>query len=201
MKWTLLFTASLFPVALHAQIHCGSLELEANAPINANFTFDSFSSYQAGITLNNVATLRVRVEEQAIPDPACKWFLTMEVNNNPGAGTVASEWETLSHYGLGTAPNPVMDILQVRIRNGCQTSPLDGVFQNFENNGDILDIIADLLPLTAAGSCTQNVNGPGSYLTNYDEYTFTVDLRVAPGYLFSPGIYELRVQFHLEEQM
>ncbi|MDP4845089.1 MAG: hypothetical protein NWR83_11520, partial [Salibacteraceae bacterium] len=68
-------------------------------------------------------------------------------------------------------------------------------------SGYVIDIIADLLPLTAAGCCATNTNGPGSYLTNYDEYTFTVDIRVDPGYAFNPGIYELDIRFHLEEQL
>lgn len=198
--WTLFFLW-IVSFSATAQIHCGSVSIDPNTAATANLVFDTFSDYQGGVTINSVATVRVRVEDQAIPDPDCRWFLYMEVYNNPGAGTPAGEWETLFQYGAGTAPTPDIDILQVRVRNACQTAPIDGVFQNFNNDGDILDIIADLLPLTPAGSCAQNVNGPGDYLTNYNEYTFTIDIRVTPGFLFSPGIYELGVKFHLEEQM
>jgi len=201
MRLRTVYLTVLFPLLFQAQIHCGSVSFEPNTPVPLNLTFDSFSAYQGGVTLNNVATLRIRVEDQAIPDPDCRWFLNMTVDNSPGAGTPGTEWETLTQYGAGTAPAPSIDIMQVRIRNACQTSPIDGVFQTFSNHGDILDIIADLLPTTPAGSCTTNVNGPGDYLNNYNEFTFAIDVRVVPGYDFSPGIYELSLRFHLEEQM
>ncbi len=201
MNFWIAVTFILLSGAALGQIHCGNVSIEPNSAEVASLTFDSFTDYQGGVTINSVATIRVRVEDQAIPDPDCRWFLYMEVYNNPGSGTPANEWETLFQYGAGTAPAPDIDILQIRVRNACQTSPLDGVFQTFTNDGDILEIIADLLPLTPAGSCATNVNGPGDYLTNYDEFTFNIDIRVAPGYLFSPGIYELGVKFHLEEQM
>lgn len=197
----LLFVLFHATCSAFGQIHCGSLRIQDNTPISTSFTFDSFSAFNGGMTVNNVATLKLRIEDQAIPDPDCKWFLYMEITNNPGAGTAANEWEERMQYGLGTAPTPSIDILQIRIRNACQTSPIDGVFQTFTNNGDLIDIIADLLPLTTAGSCSQNVNGPGDYLSNYDEYTFTIDVRINPGMVFSPGIYELNLRFHLEEQM
>lgn len=200
-KLVSIFFFVILTMGSRAQIHCGTVTIEPNSPVNANFTFDSFTDYEGGITINNVATIRVRVENQAIPDPDCKWFLTMEINNNPGAGTAAGEWEKLGSYGSGAGANPTIDILEIRVRNNCQTSPVDGIYQTFTTNGDVIDIIADLLPLTSAGSCTSNVNGPGSYLTNYDEYTFTIDIRVAPGYAFTPGIYELDIRFHLEEQL
>lgn len=187
--------------AVQAQIHCGSVSFEPNTPVAADMIFDSFGQYEGGITINNVATLRVRVEDQVIPDPDCRWFLHMEVYNNAMAGTAPAEWETLTSYGNGTAPLPTLDILDIRVRNACQTSPIDGVFQSFNQDGDIIDIIADLLPLTPAGSCASNVNGPGGFQSDFGEYTFTIDIRVRPGYDFSPGIYELAVRFHLEEQL
>ena len=123
----------------------------------------------------------------------------MTINNNPGGGTVGSEWEQLAQYGGGQASNPTIDILQVRVRNSCSTSPIDGIYQTFTNNGDIMNIIAPLLPVTPAGSCSDNVNGVGSYLMNYDEFNFDIDVRVVPSFSFNPGLYQLNVVFRLEE--
>ncbi|NND76559.1 MAG: hypothetical protein HKN39_00050 [Flavobacteriales bacterium] len=187
--------------ATFAQIHCGNVELDVDGNSNALLTFDEFSKYNAGMTINNALTLKVKVDHQAIPDPACSWFLNMEVFNNPIAGTPPAEWEELLQYGSGSATNPTLDILEIRVRNSCATSPINGTFQTFSNNGDIMDIIQALLPVTPAGSCTTNVNGPGDYNTNYDEYTFTVDIRVKPNLTFNPGIYEMSVRFHLEENL
>lgn len=185
--------------ALRAQLHCGNVELVPNTPISALFSFDEFRDYQAGIVLSNVATLQVNVEDLVIPDPACSWFLTVEVDNNPAAGTAATDWEQLAPYGLGMASQPTIDALEIRVRNTCNTSPSSGTFRSFANHGDLLDVIAPLLPVTPAGSCTANVNGPGSHLTHPGEYRFAIDLRVRPGFAFDPGVYMLTLRFHLEE--
>ena len=58
-----------------------------------------------------------------------------------------------------------------------------------------------MLPITPAGSCSQNVNGPGSYLTNYDEFNFDIDIRINPEFNFNPGIFNLNIRFRLEENI
>ena len=123
----------------------------------------------------------------------------MSVENNASSGAAADEWETLSTYGTGNANIPKIDILGVRITNGCSTSPIDGVYQNFVQTGDIIDIIENTGVRVDAGSCTVNVNGPGSYLTFYDEFTFQVDFRIVPGFNLEPGMYQLQVKFELVE--
>ena len=185
--------------SLSAQIHCGTVEIDPNTSVNQLLSFDDFTNYNGGININSVARIRVRVTDQAIPDPLCSWSLTMTIDNNPGAGTPATEWEELVQYGGGLANNPPINLLQVRVRNACTTSPIDGIFQTFTNNGDLIDIIAPLLPVTPAGSCSNNVNGVGSYLSNYDEFNFDIDIRVVPTFDLNPGIYQLNINFHLEE--
>ncbi len=180
------------------QIHCGLVEIVPNTTESALLTFDDFSSYSGGITINSVARIRVRVEDKAIVDPLCSWSLTMIVENG-GVATPADEWEELLQYGSGAGDNPPISALEVRVRNTCSTSPIDGVFQSFTTDGDLINIIEPLLAVTPAGSCALNVNGPGSYLTNYDEFNFTVDIRVTPSFAYNPGIYQLNVRFHLEE--
>jgi hypothetical protein len=175
------------------------VELDPNTTTTQLLSFDGFSKYNGGISINSVARIRIRVEDQAIPDPLCSWSLIMTIDNNAGGGTPVNEWEELTQYGSGLATNPTIDILQVRVRNACTTSPIDGVYQTFTNNGDLIDIIAPMLPVTPAGSCSNNVNGPGSYQSNYDEFNFDVDVRVTPGFNFNPGIYQLSVRFRLEE--
>ncbi len=184
---------------LRAQLHCGNVELAPNTPVNALFSFDEFRDYQGGLILSNIATLRINVENLAIPDPQCSWSLSVMVDNNPSGGSPVTEWEELSPYGFGNGSNPSLDILELRVRNNCQTSPVDGVFQTFTNHGDILEFIQAALPVTPAGSCNTNVNGPGSYLNNPGEFTFNIDLRVQPGFQFDPGIYMITLRFNLEE--
>lgn len=183
-----------------AQIVCGDVQFVPNTTVTADFTFDTFSKYLSGITYNAVATVRVQVDEQAPPDPNCKWLLRMEVDNNPAAGTNVTDWETRVDYSpTSSAPEPTIDILNVRVDNPCNTPFNAGVYQTFTNHGDQLDIIQNTGVVITAGSCVTNVNGPGSFYTNYDEFTFKVDLRISPGFNYRPGIYELELIFHVEE--
>jgi hypothetical protein len=170
-----------------------------NTTVSEVATFDDFTDYEGGVIKNSVARIRVNVEDKAIVDPLCSWSLRMTVNNNPGAGTPVGEWEELAQYGSGAGANPTIDVLEIRVRNSCSTSPIDGTFQTFTNSGDIIDIIAAMLPITPAGSCAPNVNGPGDHLTDYNEYNFDIDIRIKPGFAFNPGIFQLNITFHLEE--
>lgn len=182
-----------------AQLHCGSVEFVTNSTENAVFSFDDFRDYYSGINLYSIATLRVSITDLVIPDPLCSWALSLEVDNNPGSGALPANWEELASYsGVVTTP-PTIDELEIRIRNSCATSPIDNSYQTINNHADILDIIQSALPITAAGSCTNNVNGSGSFLSNPGEFIFHIDLRFRPGFQFDPGIYTLNLRFHLEE--
>lgn len=182
-----------------AQIVCADVQIVSNTGTQADFVFDSFAKYIGGITYHGIAEVNVKVDDQVPSNPNCKWMLMMTVENNPSAGTPADEWEELTTYGTGGSPNPTIDILEVRVTNGCSTSPIDGVYQNFSLNGDVIDIIQNTGIVVPAGSCTTNVNGPGNYLQYYDEYHFQIDFRINPGFSFKPGIYQLQVKFQLVE--
>jgi len=185
----------------NSQVHCGSVAIVPSASVNQVVIFDDFTRYNGGVTINSVTRIRITVEDQTVPDPLCSWNLRMFIENNSGAGTPVDEWEELTTYGNGNAGNPEISALQIRVRNACSTSPSDNTFQSFSTTADVLDIIAQMLPVTPAGSCTQNVNGPGSYLTNYDEFTFDIDIRLNPGFQYNPGIFNLNIRFRLEENL
>lgn len=199
MKLIFLSFFSIVIFNLSSQIHCGTVDLVPNTSVNELATFDNFSYYQSGYNINSVARIRVKVTDQSPVDVACSWSLVMTIENNPGAGTPINEWEELALYGNGLNINPTIDMLEVRVRNTCATSPINGTFQSFSNNGDIIDIIAAMLPVTPTGSCTTNVNGPGDYLTEYSEYNFDIDIRLKPSLQLNPGIFQLNIKFTLTE--
>jgi len=183
----------------HSQIVCGDVEIVPNVGEQSDFVFDSFSKYIAGITYYGAVKINVKVDDKVPPGPNCKWMLTLFVENNPSAGTPIDEWETLATYGSGNADPPKIQILEVRVTNGCSTSPVDGVFMSMTDNGDFIEIIENTGVRINAGSCIVNVNGPGSYLTHYDEFNFLVDFRITPGFNYEPGIYQLQIKAELVE--
>ena len=96
IKSFLCFLFALFSIAgIKAQIHCGLVEIVPNTTVNSLLTFDNFTSYNGGMIMNSVAKIRIRVQDKAIVDPLCSWSLVMIVDNNPGGGTPANEWEEL----------------------------------------------------------------------------------------------------------
>ena len=182
-----------------SQIVCADVDIVPSTAEQSDFVFDSFGKYIGGITYHGAVKINVEVDDQAPPNPNCKWMLTMSVENNPSSGTGANEWETLTTYGGGNDDPPQIKILELRITNGCSTSPIDGVFQSFTVDGDYWEIIENTGIRIDAGSCITNVNGPGSYLSNYEEFSFMVDFRITPGYNNDPGIYQLQIKFELVE--
>jgi hypothetical protein len=181
------------------QIVCADVEIVSDPGERADFVFDSFNKYLSGITYHGIASVNVKVTDQLPPNPNCKWALSMTVENNPSGGTLPDEWETLTTYGTGTSSPPKIELLDVRVTNACSTSPIDGVYQKFNSTGDIIEIIENTGILIIAGSCTTNVNGPGTYQKFYDEYHFQIDFRIKPEFNFDPGIYQLQVKFELVE--
>ena len=63
----------------------------------------------------------------------------MFIENNSGAGTPLNEWEEVTNYGNGAGSNPTIDLLEVRVRNACATSPHDNIFRSFNDANEILE--------------------------------------------------------------
>ena len=204
------FTSTLFIFsAFFSYSQCGpppaancqgipSSELIRSTPANESFTFDTFSKYNGGITISGSTLLRLKV----LPNNgACKWILRMYVDNNGGA-TPVNEWEAITpSYGT-SGVIPTLDLIDVKVYNGCGTPINSGVYQNFAPiTGSSIDIINNIA-LIPAGSCAGlNVNGAGTYLTNYNEFNFTIDYRIVPGLTYTPGMYQLILKFCLVEAL
>lgn len=164
---------------------------------NIDLSFDSFQDYINGITVSGATMLRLTVKAN---NASCKWKLRVYVDNNPSAPTPVDEWESINSYTTAGSV-PLIDLLEVKIYNGCNTPLNSGIYQRFAPvNGSYIDIINDIA-LTPAGSCTGNVNGAGSYLTNYKEFSFTIDYRMKPGIGYKAGAYQLSLRFCLVEDV
>lgn len=178
-------------------------------PDRIELIFDSFGEYKGGMTLNGSSIIHIKIPSIGPPDPpppgTCQWRLRMIVSNN-GWG-VPTDWETMAPYGgAGTGITPALDLLEFRVSNVCNTPQNSGVWQQFAPlTCSVIDVINSGV-LTPAGTCNPalQTNGAGSYLTNYNEYSFTIDYRLRPydpvlGFIYRPGRYELHIQFCLQE--
>ena len=195
----LLFSLAINCSPVYAQLHCGSVELILENQGNSLFTFDNFSAYDGGVPRTTIARLKVRVEDKPVSDGLCSWSLYLNADNNSAPAT---EWEELSLYSNGLGQNPLLNILELRVTNDCATSSLDGAFIALSDVSDIIEIIKPMiLDIKAAGSCVENVNGPGDYISNYQEFTFKIEVRIKPGMNFNPGRFALTLNFRLEENI
>jgi hypothetical protein len=157
-----------------------------------DITYDNMTEYMSGQTFSGSTVLHLKVDSG---NAACKWKLVMYIDNG-GAPTAAANWQSLGTYG-GSGAKPNISLLQVRVYNSCNT-PMCESWENFTTTSQAIDIIKDPL-LIPAGSCATNVNGLGSYLNHYNEYTFTIDYRIVPGFVNQPGTYMLTLKFCLVE--
>jgi hypothetical protein len=185
---------------------------------NITFTFDSFSKYKAGITLNGASILKlvVKNDDGVSKTGTCFWKLNMQVDNGPVIpATPATEWETRTSYGVGSsAPKPTLNILRMKIDNVCHTPYLAGQWRTpFSNDGDFAKIVDPTTPLSvedvtacATGSEANGIPTPGStangsYLgPNYGKLNFVIDYRIIPDVVFAPGVYTISIKFCLTEQ-
>ena len=162
-----------------------------------NFTFQSFGDFIVGSNLFGVNILKLAIEENAAPAGDCRFRLNVHMDNN---GAAATQWEQVYAYGTSSASLPTVDILEMRFRNQCNTSLTGSNYVTLGSTATNLDIVESPGVSNNAGTCSgTNVNRPGSYLTNYGEYSFAIDYKLKPTLNIQPGIYRLNVRFCLTE--
>lgn len=188
---------------LVAQPHCdaASSELNMNSDPMLTYTFDEMSQYVAGVTQVGATQLTIRVDS-IVGDSDCKWRLRAEVDNNftGGGADVIDEWEPLNEYGISSLPTPTLDILQIRVKNACNTPMPIGFIPHFVVDGDDFWIINNFGMQNYDNCNSVNINTPGNPIENqYGAYTFIIDYRIRPEFNFHPGIYQISVKFYLEE--
>jgi hypothetical protein len=186
---------------------------DANA--TKEFIFDSFSKYKGGITISGSTILRLVVKDNPTDGGTCSWRLKVYVTNN---GAPSDEWETKTTYGSGNGTQkPLINMLRVRIDNGCHTPQNAGVWQFFpdldQDGEDVLDIINppttprnnNIGSVDCGGASGYQTNAVGSYLgPDYNEFTFIIDYKITPdvglGSDFIPGRYQVDLKFCLTER-
>jgi len=196
----LLVKAQCAPTSSNCILGAEGTNLIMTTSGNVEFVFDDLSKYIRGITKSGSTRLRLKIEEKDPKINDCKWALMMYIST-PGA-VPANEWETLVTYGAGAGDIPDKEgLIQVRVYNGCNTALHSGQYQIFEGVNDYeLFIIEPNAVSTHPGSCNgSHVNAPGSYITNFNEYSFTIDYRITPKFNHRPGAYEIIINFCLFE--
>lgn len=192
-----IFSLILTSLSISAQ-SCDEVSIAVTSTPNIDFTFDTFGDYLSGVTQNGSTQVKVTVSNSINNNPACRWNLVIYVEN-ASATTANTDWEELqSSSTSGTTPK--IDLLQLRIRNNCNTSLTGNQFFTVPPiSGTPIMVISNTGVTVPAGSCTTNVNGPGNSQTNYNEFTFNIDYRIVPVIGVRSGTYQLKIKYLLTE--
>jgi len=155
------------------------------------FTFNTMSEYVNGITIPNALILNIDAE-------LTQWDLYV------GATTVsAGEWDITTQYSA-TGDDPQVDLLEVRLRNSSLTPMVSGFFPLSDIASPTYVIGTSSAP-DAAIDCSDpdptGTNKAGDYLSSPECYKFNVDLRIVPGLTHRAGLYTLRIDFILAQDL
>jgi len=176
--------------APHAVAQSGGFELQTSP--NVDFIFNTFEKYENGIVIPHVLELNINAS-------GAQWDLYMGATT-----TTAGSWNELSTYSnVGTSPIPV-SILQARVYNQSSTQLSGGGFFPLTDVASPVYIIGSTVndPGVSCGDPSPaGTNEAGDYLTSPSCYKFNVDLKIDPGFNYRPGLYTLRVDFYIIEDL
>jgi hypothetical protein len=189
----------LYSTQLMAQF-CDNVNLSVTTSNNIDFSYDTFGKYLAGQTQNGVTKLKVTVSNDINNNPSCRWNLVLYVENG-SVTTANTDWEQLQSQST-SGTNPKIEMLQLRVRNNCNTSLTGNQFFNVPLiSGTPILIISNTGITIPAGSCITNVNGPGNPISNYNEFTFDIDYRIVPTVGVKSGTYQVKLRYLLTEDI
>ncbi|SMO66784.1 hypothetical protein SAMN06265379_104244 [Saccharicrinis carchari] len=180
----LLFLILLYPAKNTAQ----SLSFSAKASPNLLFDFNTVQKYLVGITQMNVCELNI----EAV---GTQWDLYV------GATTaVPGEWDVTTFYSSnGTVPTT--DMVELRFRNVAQTAQIPGFFTLQDILSPTYIIGSAIAPDIAINCPDAGTNTPGSFITNPQCYRFNVDMKITPGLGNRAGLYTLRIDYVLVQDL
>lgn len=169
-------------------IHAQSVSFELKTSPTISFDFNSIQDYENGITIMNAVTLNI----EAV---GTQWDLYVGATT-----TVAGSWDVTSTYST-TGSLPGVNILELNFRNLSNTSLQTGFFPLTDISTPTYIIGTSAAPDIGISCPNQGTNTAGSYLTNPNCYSFDVDLRINPGFTYRPGLYELRIDYVIVQDL
>ena len=178
---------SAFFVFCGSAIRAQTVDIILATNPNVEFTFNSVAKLVNGIVIPNAVTVNI----EAI---GTGWDLYAgTVTTTPGT------WDNAQYYTSSGNGTPPVSILQMRVHNLSNTPLISGYVPMQDVATSTLDIIGNHLGLDTDINCTDpspaGTNTAGSYTTDPQCYQFRVDLKLAPGLNYRPGVYTLHLAF------
>jgi hypothetical protein len=189
--YIILFTILFFCLCCSAT-NAQSVSLESKTSPDLDFTFNSIEKYVNGITIPHALELNINTI-------GAEWDLYIGATSvTPGAFNVVN-----SYSNTGISPPPV-SIIQARVYNSSNTPTSGSGFFPLTDIASPVYIIgsnANDATVNCGDANPTGTNAPGSYLSDPECYKLKVDLKLTPGLIYRPGLYTLRIDFILIEDL
>ena len=171
-----------------ANVNAQSVSFALTTSPNITFDFNTIQKYQNGITIMNACTLNI----EAV---GTQWDLYV------GATTTnVGFWDVTTTYGSnGTLPT--IGIMKLQFRNASATSLMSGFFALQDRSTPTYIIGTSSAPDVAITCPNLGTNTAGTYLTNPSCYKFNIDLRIVPGFTLRPGLYTIRIDYIIVQDL
>jgi len=159
-----------------------------SASSNISFDFNTINKYKTGIIQYNAFELNVDVT-------GTQWDLYV------GATTsVSGDFDVSSTYS-STGIIPPISILKMQFRNSSNTSLMSGFFPLSDIASPTYIIGTSAAPDLSISCPNVGTNVAGSYTSNPGCYKFNVDMKITPGFTYKSGLYTLRIDYILIQDL
>jgi len=191
MKINQLFIMGIFMLTTHV-VKSQSYSFDMKTSPSIDFSFNTINKCIYGITVPNALELNVNVT-------GGEWDLYI------GATTsTAGSWNLITGYSnTGNSTLPV-GLLQARVYNANNTSITGAGFFPLTDIATPVYMIGGIGndPAVNCGDAVPvGTNQAGTYLSDPSCYRFKVDLKLVPGLVYRPGLYTLRIDYILIEDL
>ena len=159
-----------------------------SASSNISFDFNTINKYKTGIIFYNAFELNIDVS-------GTQWDLYVGATT-----TVAGDFDVTSTYS-STGTTPPISILKMQFRNSNNTSLMSGFFPLTDISTPTYIIGTSAAPDLSISCPNVGTNVAGSYTTNPGCYKFKVDMKITPGFAYKSGLYTLRIDYILVEDL
>ncbi len=173
-------------------MHGQSVSFDLKSSPNVDFTFNTIDKYINGITIPHALELDVNVT-------GSQWDLYVGTTS-----ITAGSWNIVTSYSSTGISPPPANILQARIYNANNTPVNGGAFfplTDIATPTYIIGSIANDVGVNCGDASPIGTNQPGDYTVDPECYRFKVDLKLVPGLSYRPGMYTIRVDFILIEDL
>jgi hypothetical protein len=183
-KLFFLFIIASFSFMAKAQ----NLSFALKTSKNIALVFSTIDQYKTGIIVPNAATLYIDAS-------SVQWDLYVGITT-----TTPNLWDVTTTYS-STGNLPDINIVEAQFRNASNTSQVNGFFSLSDISNPTYIIGSAVNPDLTANCPSTGTNSSGTYITSPTCHQFNVDLKVTPGLGLRPGLYTLRIDYVIVQDL